>query len=249
MKYLIKLSSFIALMMTFKSYAAENSTVNSFSANSILSEATPTVKIVVVILLLASISTWAIFLFKLVELKRARQKLDQANERFQLANSLDNVVELEDIAAIHLLDAAQREVSQSGDILRYREPSDVQERISLMLHQREQFIIQQLGKGVSYFALVSSVTPFIGLFGTVWGIMHSFIGIAAANSTNIAVVAPGIAEALFATAIGLGVAIPATVMHNVTGKVMQLYRNQLHECSVLIVCLASRDGDRRRLKN
>jgi len=248
MKLLIKLFFVVLFLNAFSASAAEVNITNSFSMESILNEATPTVKGVVSILVLASISTWAIFLFKLVELSRARKNLAHASERFLLADSLNNVVELQDIAAIHLLDVAQSEVNKSADIIGVKEPTELQERISMLLSQREQVIIHHLGKGVNFFAMVSSVTPFIGLFGTVWGIMHSFIGIAAANSTNIAIVAPGIAEALFATAIGLAVAIPATIMHNIVGKIVNVYRARLHECSVLILCLTSRDDDRRRVQ-
>ncbi|MCW5745527.1 MAG: MotA/TolQ/ExbB proton channel family protein, partial [Alphaproteobacteria bacterium] len=104
--------------------------------------------------------------------------------------------------------------------------------------------LESLEKYVGFLATVGSTAPFVGLFGTVWGIMNSFIGISRAQTTNLAVVAPGIAEALLATAIGLVAAIPAVVIYNVFARAIGGYRGLLGDASAEVLRLVSRDLDR-----
>ncbi|MCY1507996.1 Biopolymer transport protein ExbB [compost metagenome] len=100
-----------------------------------------------------------------------------------------------------------------------------------------------MSKGTGPLATIGSTAPFVGLFGTVWGIMNSFIGIAKSQTTNLAVVAPGIAEALLATALGLVAAIPAVVIYNVFARSITGYKAQVADCSAQVLLLLSRDLD------
>jgi biopolymer transport protein ExbB len=106
-------------------------------------------------------------------------------------------------------------------------------------------MVRTMSRGTGILATIGSCAPFIGLFGTVWGIMNSFVGISQMQTTNLAVVAPGIAEALLATAAGLVAAIPAVVIYNGFARAMTGYRALLGDLSALIWNLASRDLDRR----
>ena len=101
-------------------------------------------------------------------------------------------------------------------------------------------------QGIGLLASIGAVAPFVGLFGTVWGIMNSFIGIAVSQSTNLVTVAPGIAEALLATALGLVAAIPAVVIYNVLSRGINQYKAQLRAASAQVLLMLSRDLDARR---
>ncbi len=210
----------------------------------IAAAATLTVKLVIVLLVLVSIASWGMLLFKLTELRRATRGIDCCQDIVARAGMLRSVPDLSDSAASLLVDAARAELRISDKIIAQSGGAGAKERIAVQFERLENGISRRISRGVSFFATVASVTPFVGLFGTVWGIMHSFIGIADSNSTSLAVVAPGIAEALLATAIGLGVAIPATVMYNVVGKLAATYRASLTDCSASILCLVSRDIER-----
>lgn len=217
------------------------------SMGEIAAAATPTVKAVMVLLVLISIASWSVLVRKLIALRQLFRATQHAEERLQLAETLDSVVEVGDITVLALLDAANEEVRRSKSLVAAGLTEGVNARLALTLERVEEAAARQAGSGVNLFATAASVTPFIGLFGTVWGIMHSFVGIAQANSTSLAVVAPGIAEALLATAIGLVVAIPATVMYNVIGKWVAHYRARLSDCSAHIANLVSRDAERAQL--
>ncbi len=102
---------------------------------------------------------------------------------------------------------------------------------------------RHMGRGNGYLATIGAISPFVGLFGTVWGIMNSFIGIAQTQTTNLAVVAPGIAEALLATAIGLFAAIPAVVIYNIFARMIGSYKASLGDVAAQVLLLQSRDLD------
>ncbi|WP_372841725.1 MotA/TolQ/ExbB proton channel family protein, partial [Phaeovulum sp.] len=101
-----------------------------------------------------------------------------------------------------------------------------------------------LQRGTGLLATIGAVGPFVGLFGTVWGIMNSFVSIAQSQTTNLAVVAPGIAEALLATAVGLGAAIPAVVIYNALSRVIAGHRADLADAGALLLVIAGRDLER-----
>jgi biopolymer transport protein ExbB len=120
----------------------------------------------------------------------------------------------------------------------------LKERISWLLERVEASSSRRIGRGMGLLASIGATAPFVGLFGTVWGIMNSFIGISNAHTTNLAVVAPGIAEALLATALGLFAAIPAVVIYNVFSRSIGGYRAMLADGSALVMRLLSRDCER-----
>jgi biopolymer transport protein ExbB len=133
-----------------------------------------------------------------------------------------------------------QEVQQSP----HPDPESLKERISWLLERIEASTTRRVGRGMGLLATIGATAPFVGLFGTVWGIMNSFIGISNAQTTNLAVVAPGIAEALLATALGLFAAIPAVVIYNVFARSIGGYRALLGDGSALVMRLLSRDCDR-----
>ena len=201
------------------------------------------VKLVMLGLVFASIVTWTVLLAKGYELwaarSRARQALRQLTNARTLADAARGVTGTHDVARI--VAAARTELEVSGDA-----PAEgIKERIASRLDQIEAAARRRIGRGIGTLATIAATAPFVGLFGTVWGIMNSFIGISRAQTTNLAVVAPGIAEALLATAMGLVAAIPAVVIYNSFSRWTSGYRAVLADASAEVLRLASRDLDRQ----
>jgi biopolymer transport protein ExbB len=144
-------------------------------------------------------------------------------------------------AVAQLVLSAARESELSGYVV----DDDFKERVALRLERVEAAMARQVSRGTNILATIGAVSPFVGLFGTVWGIMNAFIGISESHTTNLAVVAPGIAEALLTTAIGLVAAIPAVVIYNHLARVITGYRALLGDASALILLMISR-GRRSR---
>lgn len=180
-------------------------------------QASPTVKFVMVGLLLASIWSWAIIFEKLIAFRRARIEADRFEQTFWSGQSLDELYNAlsrgRTISMAALFVAAMREWKRSveGNI---RALGGIQLRVEKVMDVTISREMERLDRRLLFLATVGSTAPFVGLFGTVWGIMTSFQAIAVSKNTNLAVVAPGIAEALFATALGLMAAIPAVVFYN-----------------------------------
>ena len=143
--------------------------------------------------------------------------------------------------AAALIEAADTELRMSADAM---SPAGVKERIASRLERLEAAAGRSMIRGTGLLATIGATAPFVGLFGTVWGIMNSFIGISKAHTTNLAVVAPGIAEALLATALGLVAAIPAVVMYNFFSRWIAGYRALHADAAAEILRLISRDLDR-----
>jgi biopolymer transport protein ExbB len=204
------------------------------------------VKAVMIGLALASMATWTVLLVKTIQLRSARREGRGALATVLSARSLlDAARQIADQrnAVARLLAAAEDEVEKSRGL-----PADgIKERVAWQLERIEAAAAQRIGRGMGILATVGAVAPFVGLFGTVWGIMNSFIGISRAHTTNLAVVAPGIAEALLATAFGLVAAIPAVVIYNAFARSTGTYRSVLADSSVAILRLLSRDLDRSAL--
>ena len=202
------------------------------------------VKSVILGLLLASMATWTVLIAKTVELKRARLRATAALEKLSgvrgLAEARLALGEGGQLASA-LLSEDARELKLSSDILSL---PGVRERIASCFAEIERAEGLAIKRGTGLLASVGSTGPFIGLFGTVWGIMNSFIGISKAQTTNLAVVAPGIAEALLATAVGLFAAIPAVLIYNhlarSTGSYLELVSNVAGE----LMRIVGRDLDR-----
>ncbi|MCX8957890.1 tol-pal system-associated acyl-CoA thioesterase [Erwinia psidii] len=203
------------------------------------------VKVVMIGLLLASVVTWAIFFSKSAELSRAKRRLKREQLALASARSLEEAADTcagfnANSQSIQLLKEAENELllSQGSD-----DNAGIKERTAFRLERRVAFFGRHAGRGNGFLATIGAIAPFVGLFGTVWGIMNSFIGIAQTQTTNLAVVAPGIAEALLATAIGLVAAIPAVVIYNVFARMIGSYKAMLGDLAAQILLLQSRDLD------
>jgi len=204
------------------------------------------VKAVMVGLAFASLVTWTVWLAKSVELAGARVRAQRAaraiGEAKSLADASHSLAKSGGPAAL-LVRAAQEEVAVSEGAS--TAGGGLKERVASRLQRIEAAAGRRMSRGTGVLATIGSTAPFVGLFGTVWGIMNAFIGISEAQTTNLAVVAPGIAEALLATAIGLVAAIPAVVIYNVFARSITGYRQILADASAGVERLVSRDLDFR----
>ena len=174
------------------------------------------VKIVMIGLLLASVWTWAIIFTHSIRLKRINRQTDKFERDFWQTNDIDafhRVRGSEQLPIAAVMSAAMDEWRRSTKTAQV-DRAGTRERLASRMNAAVAAELDRLGDRLNILATVGSVAPFVGLFGTVWGIMRSFTAIAGANNTSLAVVAPGIAEALFATAIGLFAAIPAVIAYN-----------------------------------
>ena len=201
---------------------------------------------VMVGLALASVLTWTIFVAKLVELAIAHRQVARSLDGFSPGRRLDQAlassrnrrdpVSRMVLAAAAEYEAAAPALAQAGS-------AGLKERVLSHLARIEMREGRRITRGTGLLAIVGSTAPFVGLFGTVWGIMNSFIGIAEAQTTNLAVVAPGIAAALLATGIGLVAAIPAVVFYNLFARATAGYRLRLGDGSASVQRLISRELD------
>ena len=203
------------------------------------------VKSVMIGLAVASIATWTVLVAKSRELKKSLAAHRAAYAKIDSARSLGDALattQADAGVAVALLGAAQTEIRQSDGAL--DDVDGLKERVTSRLDRIEAAAARHMQRGTSVLATIGSTAPFVGLFGTVWGIMNSFIGIAAKQTTNLAVVAPGIAEALLATALGLVAAIPAVVIYNIFSRRMAGYRALIGDTSAAVLRLVSRDASR-----
>ncbi|MBZ7921423.1 tonB-system energizer ExbB [Ensifer adhaerens] len=209
------------------------------------------VKSVMVGLALASVATWAIFLVKALELLGAKARLTRAVRLLSAANGLADVKNAFDGKsgpAPEMVAAAIDEMVRSEAVVDHAPASGIKERVSSLLTRIEVRAGKRMTGGTGILASIGSVGPFVGLFGTVWGIMNSFIGISKAQTTNLAIVAPGIAEALLATAIGLVAAIPAVIIYNYFARAVGGYKVVLADAAAAVERLVSRDLDHRLVR-
>nr|WP_314575649.1 tonB-system energizer ExbB [uncultured Pseudomonas sp.] len=201
------------------------------------------VKAVMIGLAIASIITWTIWIAKGFELLGAKRRLKGEIAALKRARTLDEAsasAKKEGTLANLLVHDALEEMRLS---VNSREREGIKERVSFRLERLVAACGRNMSMGTGVLATIGSTAPFVGLFGTVWGIMNSFIGIAKTQTTNLAVVAPGIAEALLATALGLVAAIPAVVIYNVFARSIAGYKAQVSDASAQVLLLVSRDLD------
>ncbi|WP_312934550.1 tonB-system energizer ExbB [Pseudomonas sp.] len=201
------------------------------------------VKIVMIGLAIASLITWTIWIAKGFELLGAKRRLRGEITALKKSASLkeaSSVSNKEGTLAHTLVHDALEEMRLSANT---REKEGIKERVSFRLERLVAASGRSMSSGTGVLATIGSTAPFVGLFGTVWGIMNSFIGIAKTQTTNLAVVAPGIAEALLATALGLVAAIPAVVIYNVFARSIAGYKAQVSDASAQVLLLVSRDLD------
>jgi biopolymer transport protein ExbB len=201
------------------------------------------VKFVMVGLAIASFVTWTVCLAKAIELWFAKRRVYEHLRILAKARTLAEAGADHDDPVTKLILAAEHEIEMSRGL-----PGEgVKERIASQLERIEVAASRHIGRSMGILASIGAVAPFVGLFGTVWGIMNSFIGISKAHTTNLAVVAPGIAEALLATALGLAAAIPAVVIYNMFTRSITRYRLLLADASARVMQHVSRDLDRKHM--
>ena len=220
-----------------------------FSILSLFLRADPVVKAVIILLLLASIWCWAIIFGKLMGLRRLNTRSTEFEQAFWSGNSLDDLYERISnqprdpmsavfVSAMH--EWRRTSTRDSGGPESRVGVGDRIDRVMQITLDREMDLTE---KNMTFLATTGSTAPFIGLFGTVWGIMNSFQAIAISKNTSLAVVAPGIAEALFATALGLLAAIPAVVAFNKLSKDMDRYAGRLDSFAGEFSAILSREMD------
>jgi biopolymer transport protein ExbB len=208
------------------------------------------VKVVMIGLAIASLVTWTVWLAKAIELASAKRRMRRDITHILAAATLDeaaaSIENARDTSAV-LVREASDELRVSAQVLDHTDGHGVSERVTSRLSRIETEASQRMTKGTGVLATIGATAPFVGLFGTVWGIMNAFIGISHSQTTNLAVVAPGIAEALLATALGLVAAIPAVIIYNVFARSIASYRRLLGDASAGIERLVSREIDFRKL--
>ena len=208
------------------------------------------VKIVMGLLLLASVWVWAIIFEKVISLRRANRQADAFEDRFWSGGSLEELFDVEGAKPAHpvaaVFGAAMGEWRRSArvagaDMSRVGVRDRVDRAMSVTVGRE----MERMERWMVFLASVGSTAPFIGLFGTVWGIMHSFAAIAASKNTSLAVVAPGIAEALFATAVGLVAAIPAVLAYNKLSTDLSRFAGRLEGFGTEFGAILSRQSEER----
>jgi biopolymer transport protein ExbB len=208
--------------------------------------ADPVVKGVLIGLVFASVVTWTVWLAKSLELliakRRVRAALALVSQQPTLEKTNGILAGANPVAYLAIAALGEQEASAG-----INDVAAIKERISLRLERIVAEFGRRIAIGTGILASIGATAPFVGLFGTVWGIMNSFINISTHHTTNLAVVAPGIAEALLTTAVGLAAAIPAVLIYNVFSRSIAGYRALLGDAGAEVLRLASRDLDRQRM--
>jgi len=209
-------------------------------------------KVVMVILLIATIYTLALVIEKFVVMRGTNAKIKEFTAAFRKANSVEEaeaiVRKLPASGIKSMFDAGMNEVRKTQDLGLYtmRDARDhTMQRVASAMTIKQNENLEEIGSSMTFLASIGSNAPFIGLFGTVWGIMNSFVGIVATQSTSLVAVAPGIAGALLATAAGLVAAIPAVLTYNFAAKQISKIGGKYEDFLAEFVALVSRDMDRR----
>jgi len=208
------------------------------------------VKFVILLLLAASVWVWAIMFEKFTTLRRANREASQFEDRFWSGGSLDELYEVEGARPKHpiaaVFGAAMGEWRRSAQVAGAdMSRGSVRERVDRAVTVTVQREMDRMERWMVFLASVGSTAPFIGLFGTVWGIIRSFAAIATSRNTNLSVVAPGIAEALFATAIGLVAAIPAVLAYNKISTDLSRFATRLEGFGTEFGAILSRQSEEK----
>ena len=236
-----------------ESLALGGNAPHDLSVIALFMQADTIVKVVMLLLILASFWSWAVIFDKGARLRRLRRDAEHFEESFWSGGSLDDLYDrvgtrpTDPMSAV--FGAAMREWRRSaakGLVGSTTMKTSLQERIERVMHVTVGREMDRLERFMSFLATVGSTAPFVGLFGTVWGIMDSFQSIAAAKNTSLAVVAPGIAESLFATALGLVAAIPAVIAYNKFSTDFGRYAGRLDAFATEFSAILSRQLDEKR---
>lgn len=230
--------------------AATNLPVGDLSIWGLFVEADLVVKIVIVGLLIASVWVWAVIFEKWSSLRRVNKQAEAFEDRFWSGGSLEELYDQEGVRPAHpeaaVFAAAMGEWRRTARVAGVDlNLTGVRERVDRAITVTVNREMDRLERWMTFLASVGATAPFIGLFGTVWGIMHSFSAIAAMHNTNLAVVAPGIAEALFATAIGLVAAIPAVLAYNKISTDLARFASRLEGFGTEFSAILSRQSEER----
>ena len=209
--------------------AIDLGTNTDFSLLSLFLKADIIVKLVMISLILCSVYSWAVIIEKYRLFKKINKSSEEFEEKFWNSKSAENFYNslpnnLEDPMSLVFQNAME-------NLLKKKSKTNLSERMTAFLEGGIEKEMSKIEKGFTFLATVGSTAPFIGLFGTVWGIMNSFQSIAISRNTSLAIVAPGIAEALFATALGLLAAIPAVVAYNKFNTDAKKYSEKLENFS------------------
>ncbi len=207
---------------------------------------------VMIILGLCAVYAVALLFEKIYVMRKAGKQTKDFLAAFRKANSVEEaeaiVRKLPASGIKSMFDAGMNEVRRTQDLGLYtmRDARDhTMQRVGSAMQTRQNEYLEDLGSSMTFLASIGANAPFIGLFGTVWGIMVAFVGIAETQTTSLAVVAPGIAGALLATAAGLAAAIPAVLIYNFAAKQISKQANKLEDFAAEFIALVSRDMDRR----
>ena len=220
-----------------------------FSVWALFLRADPVVKAVIILLLVASIWCWAIIFDKVMGLRRLNARSTEFEQAFWSGNSLDDLYERiasqprDPMSAVFVSAMREWRRTSTNGAAGADTRVGVSDRIDRVMQITLDREMDRTEKNMTFLATTGSTAPFIGLFGTVWGIMNSFQAIAISKNTSLAVVAPGIAEALFATALGLLAAIPAVVAYNKLTKDMDRFAGRLDSFAGEFSAILSREMD------
>jgi biopolymer transport protein ExbB/TolQ len=232
--------------------AAQAGTAQEFSLWDLVKELNAVEIGVMVILGLCTIYAVALLFEKIYVMRKAARQTREFLTAFRKANSVEEaeaiVRKLPQSGIRTMFDAGMAEVRRTQDLGLYtmRDARDhTMQRVASAMTIRQNEHLEELGSNMTFLASIGANAPFIGLFGTVWGIMVAFVGITKTQTTSLAVVAPGIAGALLATAAGLAAAIPAVLIYNFSAKQISKQANKLEDFSTEFIALVSRDMDRR----
>ncbi len=226
--------------------------VASVSIVNLISQADIIVQLVMLVLVIASMWSWAIIFDKIIKFKILKSRSDQFEEAFEGSAMLEDIYleakKADNHPLARIFIACMREWKTSNVKQIISEGSEKKDSLKARLMGEMEVAAnrasQRLESSLGFLAIVGSIAPFIGLFGTVWGIMSSFQGIAVSKNTSLAVVAPGIAEALLATAVGLFAAIPAVFFYNVFSSKINQFTERAHNFSVQLLNILSKELDR-----
>lgn len=224
----------------------------SLNAYHMFMEADPVVKFVMIVLILGAVIALSLLFEKVLMFSKVQKQIKEFNAQFRRAQSPEEAAELvkklPKSPMKEMFDAGMAELARTRDMGLYtlRDARDhTLERVRAAMTIKQNHSIGEMGTMMTFLGSIGSNAPFIGLFGTVYGIMNSFIGIANTNTTSLAVVAPGIAEALLATAFGLAAAIPAVLIYNYSATQIGKAGGAMDDFSEEFLALVSRDMDRR----
>jgi len=230
--------------------AATDAGQNTITVEHMFMQADIVVKTVMIVLFLASVYSLALLFEKIIVMRSNKSKIVNFVTAFRKAKTPEEAAEIAkkqpDSPAKQMFTAGHDELTKSRDMGLYnnRDARDhTLDRVRSAMTLKENAAVEGLSSNMTFLASIGSNAPFIGLFGTVWGIMNSFIGIANTQTTSLAVVAPGIAEALLATAIGLLAAIPAVLIYNFSAKQISAISGKLDDFQSEYQALVSRDMD------